>query len=507
MRTFHFDQEDISLFQSASHDRNPLHTSVQYARKTPYGNPVVFGILGLLKVLSDSNRHQAQNLESIIVQFRGPMFQATDYEIGLKPHKERQVQAVISDAGKSLLTAKIGYGAGSTNLSGHTAPQSSRTVAATYKLEDLKVGFNTSGSYTPDTTSFRLLSKKLNLPEMGNGASPIAALLLSSYLIGMELPGEGALFSQLKANFTETNFPKDEPIRYEANVASVDDRFGLIEIFVSLFAGDVQFAQMELSAYLRPESPSLNLDRLAAALPPSQNLRGKTALVIGGSRGLGAAIAAGFSSQGCNVIVSYMASQSDAEELSRSIPANWGQIKLEQGDASSAEWCKNLRGLVEQSGGIDFVVCNAVPSIPNLPFGLETLSRGQQFVDASIAMVTTPLAALLPTLDKQGGTAVVMSTIWAADDCHDVPPGWHHYIMSKKAIEGLIRQLAIGPGKARYLLVRPPRLLTDQTNTVAGHFDSLPVEIAASTIVRKLMSDSSATRYTLLSEFESAAVA
>ena len=46
-----FDQADIALFSAASHDRNPLHLSEEYARTTPYGQPVVFGILGVLAAL------------------------------------------------------------------------------------------------------------------------------------------------------------------------------------------------------------------------------------------------------------------------------------------------------------------------------------------------------------------------------------------------------------------------------------------------------------------------
>ncbi len=46
-----FSKEESDLFRSASHDRNPLHCSDDYARKTAFAEPVVFGALGTLACL------------------------------------------------------------------------------------------------------------------------------------------------------------------------------------------------------------------------------------------------------------------------------------------------------------------------------------------------------------------------------------------------------------------------------------------------------------------------
>jgi acyl dehydratase len=45
MTHIRFTPEDLELFSRASHDRNPLHLSDEYARRTPYGGRVVFGVL------------------------------------------------------------------------------------------------------------------------------------------------------------------------------------------------------------------------------------------------------------------------------------------------------------------------------------------------------------------------------------------------------------------------------------------------------------------------------
>ncbi|MGC3974615.1 MAG: MaoC/PaaZ C-terminal domain-containing protein [Nitrospira sp.] len=46
MTTVRFTKQDLARFSGASRDRNPLHISEDYARTTPYAEPVVFGVLG-----------------------------------------------------------------------------------------------------------------------------------------------------------------------------------------------------------------------------------------------------------------------------------------------------------------------------------------------------------------------------------------------------------------------------------------------------------------------------
>ena len=47
-RKLRFSPDDLELFSSASHDRNPLHMSADYARKTSYGDRIVFGSTALV---------------------------------------------------------------------------------------------------------------------------------------------------------------------------------------------------------------------------------------------------------------------------------------------------------------------------------------------------------------------------------------------------------------------------------------------------------------------------
>ena len=46
-----FSERDINEFCRASGDRNPLHGSALYARKTPFGEPVVYGALVVIDAM------------------------------------------------------------------------------------------------------------------------------------------------------------------------------------------------------------------------------------------------------------------------------------------------------------------------------------------------------------------------------------------------------------------------------------------------------------------------
>uniref|UniRef100_A0A060T171 ARAD1C22110p n=1 Tax=Blastobotrys adeninivorans TaxID=409370 RepID=A0A060T171_BLAAD len=91
------------------------------------------------------------------------------------------------------------------------------------------------------------------------------------------------------------------------------------------------------------------------------SLKGKIALVTGGSAGLGAAIVRKLAVEGCNVAINYSSSKDRAEALAKEV-SDSHKIKaiVLQGDVSKASVCKDLvEATVAQLGGLDVVVSNA----------------------------------------------------------------------------------------------------------------------------------------------------
>ncbi|HEU5212380.1 MAG TPA: SDR family NAD(P)-dependent oxidoreductase, partial [Gaiellaceae bacterium] len=81
------------------------------------------------------------------------------------------------------------------------------------------------------------------------------------------------------------------------------------------------------------------------------SLEGRTALVTGGSRGIGRAIAEELASAGASVVVGYRSGADEAEEVATAIGG-----RAVQADLSDPEEAKRL---VEEAGDLDVLVNNA----------------------------------------------------------------------------------------------------------------------------------------------------
>jgi L-rhamnose 1-dehydrogenase len=89
-------------------------------------------------------------------------------------------------------------------------------------------------------------------------------------------------------------------------------------------------------------------------------LKGKRALVTGGSRGIGRAIAEAFAVEGADVVINYFKDYESALEVVRSIGARGRKAAAVQGDVGRYDDIDQLvRETVEVLGGIDILVNNA----------------------------------------------------------------------------------------------------------------------------------------------------
>ena len=89
------------------------------------------------------------------------------------------------------------------------------------------------------------------------------------------------------------------------------------------------------------------------------DLTGKTAIVTGGSRGIGRAVVLELARRGANVVFSYAGNTAAAEETVRLAEASGTQVRAVQGDAASAEAAAELVSVAKELGGVDILVNNA----------------------------------------------------------------------------------------------------------------------------------------------------
>jgi NAD(P)-dependent dehydrogenase (short-subunit alcohol dehydrogenase family)/acyl dehydratase len=457
-----FSEQHLALFSVASGDYNPLHLSDAYASRTPYGQQVVYGVLGAFACIAQRARPDSECPAEITIDFLRPMFIGVDYRVQQEEKDGKQVLS-LSDGSVAVLTLTARGIA-------HCPPEPfavepaacSVTTAAQRNLEDTHVGMEVRGSYCCNLPEFQELLRMLSVTSNDRLA---AVLCWASYAVGMELPGESALFRRLIVKFEDVQ-SKTPSIEYDISVSDKRDKLGQITCQFTLRSDGAILASGRYEALFRPQSPTLP----DSFLPVSKgmNLQGLVALVIGGSRGLGAATCSALEAQGARVF-----------KLSRS----GAGPSTEQGDAQDLEFLLGLRKrILAQCGRLDLLVCNASPSLHALRLEPNFLERIQHFLARAIGLVSTPLSVFLEPLQASKGRLVVISSVAVQEPVRE----WPHYVAAKSAIEALARVAVLQYPGIEAIIVRPSKLLTDMTNTPLGRSGAMPPQIFAQQLVERL---------------------
>jgi pteridine reductase len=175
-----------------------------------------------------------------------------------------------------------------------------------------------------------------------------------------------------------------------------------------------------------------------------QTLAGRTALVTGGARRLGAALAQAFHGAGANVVIHYRGSQADAEALAATLEARRpGAVALVQGDLLDTA---ALPGIVERAaaawGGLDILVNNASSFYPT-PVGQITAAHWDELVGSNLKAPLFLSQAAVPWLKRRGGLIINMVDIHARRPLAAHPV----YCAAKAGLEMLTYALAreLGP--------------------------------------------------------------
>ncbi|TKT80069.1 SDR family oxidoreductase [Aquamicrobium sp. LC103] len=196
-----------------------------------------------------------------------------------------------------------------------------------------------------------------------------------------------------------------------------------------------------------------------------RNLSGKVALVTGGSRGIGAAIARKLAADGADVAITYARSAERAASVVRDIEGAGGSglaISADNRDAAAVEAA--IAATVERFGRVDILVNNAgifdAGHISEL-----TLEDFDRTVDVNVRAVFAATRAAVAHMRDGGRTVMIGSNL-----ARRVPgPGISLYALSKAALTGFARGLArdLGPRGITANVVHPGSTDTDM-NPAAG---------------------------------------
>jgi 3-oxoacyl-[acyl-carrier protein] reductase len=164
----------------------------------------------------------------------------------------------------------------------------------------------------------------------------------------------------------------------------------------------------------------------------SKKLNGKVALVTGGSRGIGAAIAKALADDGADVAISYAASADKAKSLVKELEAKGVKAAAFQADQGNAsEVAALVKNVVERFGHLDILVNNAGISGRN---GASTpannASARERLFDVNVSGVAAAVSAAEPYLEE-GGRIINIGSILGE---RSLFPGVADYAATKGAV-------------------------------------------------------------------------
>ena len=192
-------------------------------------------------------------------------------------------------------------------------------------------------------------------------------------------------------------------------------------------------------------------------------LAGKTAIITGGGRDIGRAVAIKLASEGAAVAINYFASSEGADSAVAEITAAGGKAFALQGDLNTQEGVDALvKKAVSDFGGVDVLVNNTGGLIARKKISEMSLEHWNAVMDLNLTSVFMMTNACLPHL-KIG--AIVNLASQAARDGGG--PGSTAYAASKGAVVTFTRGLAkeLGPD-VRVNALCPGMIDTDFHNII-----------------------------------------
>ena len=209
-------------------------------------------------------------------------------------------------------------------------------------------------------------------------------------------------------------------------------------------------------------------------------LEGKTAIITGGSRGIGKAIVEIFVKQGANVAFTYSSSSDAAKAIENKLSTKNVKVKSYKSDASNFEEAQLLAASVlEEFGSIDILINKAGITKDNLLMRMSE-EDFDRVIQVNLKSVFNMTKAVQRTMLKQRkGSIINMSSVIGVKG----NAGQSNYAASKAGIIGFTKSMAIelGSRNIRSNAIAPGFIVTEMTEelgeeTIKQYFDAIPLK-------------------------------
>jgi acyl dehydratase len=457
-----FSMRDQDHFAALSGDRNPIHVDPLFARRTQAGAPVAHGMHAVLWALDELVRRGRfeRPVATLAVEFRRFIYLGDAATLFVVEADDARLRAEIVSAEAVATTIDLTFG-----VPADAPPGLAASADSVEALPEGLRGFaGRTGSFPApaiDRSAFPYAAERL-------GPRAIATLAGLSYLIGMVCPGLHSLFSSFRLSLRPLAGDAVGDGAIVFGVTKIDARFSLVDLSI-----DGPGASGTVTAFVRPAPVVQRAFREVAGLVGAAEFAGIRALVVGGSRGLGAATARIVAAGGGRVTITYAAGEAEARELAAEIgPDRCEVLRYDIRDEAGSQ-LESVRGPIDQ---LYYFASAHIHRQRSGPFVEPLFAEFCTFYIRGFVQTWSALRERAGTLRTFYPSSLAVA---------ERPRNMTEYAMAKAAGEVLCADLHRSSPATPILVERLGRVLTDQTATVipVHSLDAVDVMLP---LVRKL---------------------
>lgn len=194
-------------------------------------------------------------------------------------------------------------------------------------------------------------------------------------------------------------------------------------------------------------------------------LSGKTALITGGSRGIGEAIVRKFVEEGANVAFTYRSSSAASDAICAELSSDDTKVKAYQSDAANFQHTQDtVAQIIEDFGQVDILINNAGITKDTLMLRMSE-EQWDDVIQTNLKSVFNFTKAMLrPMMKARAGSIINMSSVVGVFG----NAGQANYAASKAGIIGFSKSIAkeVGSRNIRCNVIAPGFVETDMTHVL-----------------------------------------
>tara|TARA_R100001015_G_C4634518_1_gene201178 strand:- start:5194 stop:6537 length:1344 start_codon:yes stop_codon:yes gene_type:complete len=424
-----------------------MHIDPQYARRSMFGSQVVHGINILLTALDLWSAESAEpfHISKMKVAFRKPLTINQEITFDFQVNDDKSIKIVGIHNGNLIIKVDLECSSDHKDFSFEDVnPKKENPMELEpAELEDFKDDFDLLLNPSFFEEMYPHLAKKAELDQM-------ATLLATTRIVGMRCPGLRSVYSSLEVEF------KDEILvnkKLEYHLRKFDKRFNLLTI-----EGGTNSANFKILAFHRPKPYSQDSIDIVKKHVKVEEFSDVKALIIGGSRGIGAISAKILAAGGADVSITYNRGEEEANQLIEECKKeglNLRKLKYNVLTEYSEEEKVKLK-----EEGYTHLYYYATPFIFS---GSKKNFSNELFEKFNDFYVSAFLRLFKAVYNPKLLSVLYPSTV-ALDE---KPLEMKEYVLAKTAGEELCDFLSRMHKEIQFYVPRLPRLATDQTMSLA----------------------------------------